>query len=275
MAEDERFCFVLSPIGSPTSEARRRANGIIDEIIQPALPDFRVERADHDKAPGIVTERIVENVLDADLVVADLTNVNPNVMYELAVRHATGEPFVQMMEQGGELPFDIGDVNTVFFTNDLPGRREAIENLKEAAESALEEGDVRNPIQRTVQFRGLVAEEGSEEEVLIETVRDVRSQMSELRALVSQDAGHSPPGVQYHMPPYDLEVSRKMSGSGLRCAVCSKSFGGERVGTLTIRKSGGGSMNLPICEECFSFESDPVILLAKAEVSDETIDSIF
>jgi len=96
-----KFCFVISPIGEPESTDRRRSDGILDEVIKPGMgpPDrYHVERADHDKSPGIVTESIIGKLLDADLVVADLTGVNPNVMYELALRHATGKPVVQIME---------------------------------------------------------------------------------------------------------------------------------------------------------------------------------
>lgn len=178
---DKPFCFVISPVGDPGTEKRRRANGVLREIIRPALSNFRVERADHEKTPGIVTEGIINKIIDADLVVADLTEKNPNVMYELAVRHALGKPFVQMMEEGEELPFDIGPANTVFFRSDLNGRSKAEENLREAAERAMETGDVGNPIRRTVQFRGLKPEEGSEGELLLAKVQDLRSQVGELR----------------------------------------------------------------------------------------------
>jgi hypothetical protein len=106
--EKKLFCFIISPIGNPESEERNRADGILDEIIRPALePQYRVERADHDKSPGIVTEAIIGKLIDADLVVADLTGHNPNVFYELAIRHATGMPIVQVIESGNNLPFDI------------------------------------------------------------------------------------------------------------------------------------------------------------------------
>lgn len=146
----ERFCFVVSPIGEPDTPERRRADG--NEIVRPALEprNYRVERADHDKGPGIVTESIISKLIDSHLVVADLTGLNPNVMYELAVRHATGKPVIQLLERGHRLPFDIQAQNTIMFAGDLAGRLEAI-RLIQAAESAADDLQLGNQCgQRTL-----------------------------------------------------------------------------------------------------------------------------
>ena len=50
---------------------------------------------------------------DADLVVADLTDHNPNVFYELAIRHALQLPLVQLIDSAQDLPFDIKAMRTV------------------------------------------------------------------------------------------------------------------------------------------------------------------
>lgn len=114
---EKRLCFVVSPIGSPGSPERKRSNGYLREVIEPVAgkAGYRVERADHDKAPGIVTEAIVNKLVLADLVIADLHGPNPNVMYEVALRHATGKPIVQMISDGEALPFDIGGMNTILY----------------------------------------------------------------------------------------------------------------------------------------------------------------
>ena len=54
------------------------------------------------------------------MAIADLTGENPNVFYELALRHAWQKPVVQIIALGQQLPFDIRDVNTVEYDVDDP-----------------------------------------------------------------------------------------------------------------------------------------------------------
>ncbi len=65
--------------------------------------------------PGIISRQIVSHLLDADLVIADLTGRNPNVFYELAIRHATGKPFIQLITKGEVIPFDVDHQRTILF----------------------------------------------------------------------------------------------------------------------------------------------------------------
>src|SRR5690242_1093880 len=98
-AISDRLCFVISEIGEENSEIRRRADDVLKYVIAPAAIDCGYEdpvRADQLPDPGIITSQIIQYLVESPLVVADLTGRNPNVFYELAVRHATGKPVVQM-----------------------------------------------------------------------------------------------------------------------------------------------------------------------------------
>jgi len=68
---------------------------------------FDVIRADEIAEPGMISTQVLERVLNDALVIADLTERNPNVYYELAVRHATRKPVIQLMQKGEPLPFDV------------------------------------------------------------------------------------------------------------------------------------------------------------------------
>lgn len=85
-------------------------NRIYDELLQPALESagFDVFRADQEQCAGDIRFDMFQKLLVADLVVADLTLDNPNVWYELGVRHALRSRGV-MLVQGPRptQPFDI------------------------------------------------------------------------------------------------------------------------------------------------------------------------
>ncbi len=116
-----RRCFVIAPIGAPGSETRKRSDQVIRHLVEPVVTAHGFDkplRADNMDRPGMITSQIVAELLDADLVVADLADRNPNVFYELAVRHAAKRPVVQIVSTGEKdlpLPFDIAGMRTVVF----------------------------------------------------------------------------------------------------------------------------------------------------------------
>jgi hypothetical protein len=68
--------------------------------------------------PGSITEDIIRLLDEADLVIADLTGRNPNVVYELGVRHTINKPTIQTTDKGQDLPFDLVGERTIFFKRD-------------------------------------------------------------------------------------------------------------------------------------------------------------
>jgi hypothetical protein len=94
-----KLCFVVGPIGSEDGEERIHADWLLEGIIQPVLADFSeftVERADKDPRPGLIDAQLIERLLMADLVIADLSFLNPNVFYEIGIRHMTQKPIIHM-----------------------------------------------------------------------------------------------------------------------------------------------------------------------------------
>ncbi|WP_146092595.1 hypothetical protein [Xanthomonas arboricola] len=111
-----KTCFVVCPIGEAGSETRRRSDQMLKYVHEPALAKFGYEivRADKILKSGLITSQIINLILEADLVIADLTENNPNVYYELALRHATAKPFIQVAIAGQKIPFDISGLRTIF-----------------------------------------------------------------------------------------------------------------------------------------------------------------
>lgn len=123
--EEKKTCFVVTPIGDENTAIRRHIDGIIDQAIIPAIgEEFQVKVAHREYEIGSINDRVIQSVYNSDLVIANLTGLNPNVMFEIAIRYSFGKPAIVIAEKGTKLPFDIVDENTIFYINDPAGAAE-------------------------------------------------------------------------------------------------------------------------------------------------------
>jgi hypothetical protein len=111
----DSVCFYITPIGDEDTEHRKHSDLFLGSLIEPALNAFglNVVRADRIAQPGMITSQVLEHILRARLVIADLSYHNPNVFYEMALRHATRLPIVQICRRADKLPFDVNQVRTI------------------------------------------------------------------------------------------------------------------------------------------------------------------
>jgi hypothetical protein len=153
-ANFESTCFYVTPIGEEDSEQRKHSDLFLGSIVEPALEQFQlnVVRADAIDKPGVITRQIIDYLLRSRLVIADLSFHNPNVFYELAIRHAARLPVVQLIRASDRIPFDLNQVRTIKIdTSDIYSLVPKIETYKSELGSqvrrALENPDsVDNPI---------------------------------------------------------------------------------------------------------------------------------
>lgn len=140
--------FVIGPIGDRDapdgSEARssyEQAIQVFEEVIVPACTAFCLEatRADMISRTGEIPEQIFRQLRDAPVVIADLTSANPNVMYELGLRHTTGKITIQIGEKG-RLPFDVASIRTIMFKRSEAGLVQARKDLSRVLANTLDSG---------------------------------------------------------------------------------------------------------------------------------------
>jgi hypothetical protein len=114
-AKFESTCFYISPIGSADSEYRQHADLFMGTLIEPAVASFGMSlvRADQIDRPGMITKQIMEFLVKARLVIVDMSYHNPNVFYELAIRHMMRLPIVQIVRKADTIPFDVNQMRTV------------------------------------------------------------------------------------------------------------------------------------------------------------------
>ena len=111
----QEICFYIAPIGDPESEIRKHSDLFLGSIVEPALQEFglRLIRADQISEAGMIGRQVIEHVVHSKLVIADLSFGNPNVYYELSLRHTCRKPTVQVMRAADKLPFDLDQYRTI------------------------------------------------------------------------------------------------------------------------------------------------------------------
>lgn len=143
---DQLRCFVIGPIGdkdaeqgSEQRETYEQAIEVLEEVIGPACRAFGLDplRADEIADPGEIPEQIFKHLRDDDVVIADLTGANANVMYELGLRHTTGKLTIQLGERG-RLPFDVSAIRTILFRRTAGGLVEARKKLSAVLSTGIE-----------------------------------------------------------------------------------------------------------------------------------------
>lgn len=130
--ENEKTCFVIGPIGDEESPERERSDKILKHIIKPAVKEYgyKTVRSDKISKPGSITLKIIKHLINDPLVIADLTDENANVFYELGIRHAAQKPFIQIVNKEQSLPFDISDLDTIKFNTEVDSAEYCKQEIK-------------------------------------------------------------------------------------------------------------------------------------------------
>lgn len=206
---DEKACFVISPIGDLESETRKRSDQVLKHVIRPAVSEsgYQAIRADEIDKPGLITSQVLQHVVNDALVVADLTERNPNVFYELAVRHATGKPLIQLMKSGEQIPFDVAQTRTIFVDHrDLDSVADAKAKISEQiVELESDPSTTETPISVSLDLQFLRQSEKPEDRSLAELL----ATMSDLRADVAKvETRLDSIGDEVSLDPLRRELSR-------------------------------------------------------------------
>lgn len=187
----EKICFVISPIGDTDSETRKRSDQVLKHVVRPAVTScgYAAIRADEIDKPGIITSQVIQHVVNDPLVIADLTERNPNVFYELAIRHALRKPLVQIIRKGDSIPFDVAGTRTISVDHkDLDSvesaKNEIVDQIKALEKDS---SDIETPISVSLDLQLLRQSEKPEERSLADLVAavvDLRASLSGLEARI-------------------------------------------------------------------------------------------
>ncbi|TYB76296.1 tetratricopeptide repeat-containing protein [Bizionia myxarmorum] len=112
----EKTCFVIIGFGIKTDFETGRSLNLdrtFENIIKPVFDDLDIlcYRACDLEQSGVIDKKMYENILKADFVVADISTLNPNAIYELGVRHALKpNTTIVIAEDKLKIPFDVNHV---------------------------------------------------------------------------------------------------------------------------------------------------------------------
>ena len=125
IAVDSSLCFVLMPFSG-------KVQNTYDDVIKPVVQraGLRCVRADDffDNRP--IMDDIWSSIKKARLVLADLTDRNPNVFYETGLAHAIGKEVVLLTQELADVPFDLKHLRCLVYTDTLRGAKALGEALE-------------------------------------------------------------------------------------------------------------------------------------------------
>ena len=142
--ENTKTLFLVCPIGPENTDIRKHSDQVLKHLIEDTIKRYEKEftginviRADEVAQPGKITRQIMELLINADICIADLTNLNPNVLYELGIRQAMLRPYILIATRGTKLPFDLQDYRTIFYDlSDIDSISKARDDLRKYIQQA-------------------------------------------------------------------------------------------------------------------------------------------
>jgi len=117
--EGKKLCFFISPIGKEGTEAHKKFKEVFEYIVKPAIEksSYKIEiiRADEINRSGSFLKDIIEYISTSYFVIADLTDQNPNVFYELGIRHALSNRTIIIAQSIDDVPSDLRSYRTIIY----------------------------------------------------------------------------------------------------------------------------------------------------------------
>lgn len=157
---------------------------------------YTVTRADKLSQPGAITSQVISHLVASDLVIFDLAGHNPNVFYELGIRHAANKPYIQLDDGALPIPFDITIFRTIVFDyQDLNSVAEAKRRLEDMVRGYEEGALVESPVTHAPDV-----------DTLLTAGNKVQEQLASILNLVMQVYGDLS-GVRYNHTTNILDVS--------------------------------------------------------------------
>lgn len=156
MEELERTCFVIMPFGKKKVGDREvDFTALYKDIFKPAIEASRTpeglsliaERTDMDAFSGSINQEMFEYILYSRMAFADISGFNPNVFYEIGVRHSAQESGTVLFRQKGHaIPFDITTIKVFEYDDGQTGQEASRTAIAQVLTDSLRRNRLDSPV---------------------------------------------------------------------------------------------------------------------------------
>lgn len=192
-SDNKKTCFFITPIGSKDSEDYKKLEGVKINVLEPVLEEFgyTIVIAHEIHNLGSIGEQVFQEIINANLIISNLTGLNANVMYETAVAHSFGKPTIMICEDTTNLPFDIISERTIFFENTISGSGILKDEIRKKIRALIDDEKTDNPILRVLERSKLLNQVATEsggdlDKQIINLLFEVQDSIAEIKGDVVQ-----------------------------------------------------------------------------------------
>jgi hypothetical protein len=216
-------CFVIMPFSREFDDVYAAIKSGVEGAL--SSRSGRCFRLDEARPAGRITDRLLAELRTASICVADLTGCKPNVMWEIGFAMALGKPVILVTQQRSELPFDLHDMQSLEYDRT---------HLS---------GSLTRPLQRMVVDTVAAGHTSRDSPATAnphdEVISELRSQVSELKSIVSQAVRFWSPRESSQAPITDVQRTGLEAFEG---AWLNKESGSHMYASVI-----GGDLIVPYC----------------------------
>lgn len=181
-------CFVIMPIADPDGYDKGHFKKVYEDIFKVACVNsgFHAIRADEVQQTNLIHLDILQKLIDSPMAICDLSNRNPNVLFELGLRQAFDKPTVLVQECGTPKIFDISPLRYTEYRKELKYRevledQESIAEALKATKKATDSGEGINSIINLLSLSSPASLKEVTDNDSARMLQIVMSEMNELR----------------------------------------------------------------------------------------------
>lgn len=144
MNKVSKLCFIIMPFGEKADLAGKtvKFDDIYEYFIKAAIKEAGLNpvRCDELEEAGFIHRKMIEHIWTADVAIVDISLLNPNVFYELGVRHTLRKCVtILIRRKGTNLPFNISNLSVIEYDEtDLVSVTQAKERIIESIEKGMQ-----------------------------------------------------------------------------------------------------------------------------------------